>query len=79
MQADGDGRIKDWRVAAMGPERKRIKRGEQTFDLMELGQVGAIYGFVAKDTVNGEILCRLETLLCQVVQHARGNGGGVCS
>jgi hypothetical protein len=39
---------------------------------MELGKVRAVYGFIAKDTINGEEPGRLETSLCEVVQLRAG-------
>ena len=44
--------------------------GDETFALVELGEVSRIQRLIPEDTVNGEVLDRLELfLLSQLVQH----------
>ena len=42
----------------------------QTFNLMELCQVGAVNGLVSEDSVYAEVLCWFETFLRQFIEHA---------
>ena len=41
----------------------QVAVGDDTFDLMELGQVSGVQGLVSEDLVDREVLCRLEWLL----------------
>lgn len=53
------------------------RASELAFYLVEFCQMCSIDGFIAKHSVNGEVLDGLETFLSQFVQHARRNGRGV--
>ena len=56
---------------------REIFVANNTLDLVELGEVRAIDGFVAKHAIDGEHARGLETGLRDVVQHARAHRGGV--
>ena len=49
---------------------------DDAFDLVEFGEVGGVYGFVAEDAVDGEVACRVG-IVGEVVEHGGGDGGGV--
>lgn len=52
--------------------------GNETFALMELSKMSGIKSLVTEDTIDREMLDRLELLLLsQVIKHLRTNGGGV--
>lgn len=48
-------------------------------DLMKFGEVGCIQRLVSKNTIDGEILDRLEfSLLPELIQHAGADSSRVC-
>lgn len=65
------------------PAEREAEVGNDTLDLVELGQMGGIDGLVAEDTVDGEVAARLDlaaVLGCHAsksVENPGRDGGGV--